>query len=373
MHFVSSLNIAGGVGSLLLGLSKLANKQNLAFEFVSLNPQLDGHCYHEFEQLGCSVKHILPPSKVGILKFKHNIESYLVENGPYDAVHSHMLHLNGVVLKAAHSIGIKKRVSHSHSASYENARSKSLAHSLYNNILKNINSFYATDRLSCSKIAGQFLYQKRVLFPKGFTVFKNSINISEYQGLALSEKDKLRDELGITNTDIVIGCVARLVKIKNHIYLLRVFKELISHLPNAKLLLIGTGSEIIVIQKEIEKLKLTNGVILAGIRNDVPRVMQIMDVFVLTSIAEGLGMVVVEAQTAGLACVVSKAIPAEADLGCGLVRRLNLDDNVVIWSNAIVDAINLPNMDISFIHNSAYNKGYDLNKAIHDLELIYRS
>lgn len=62
-----------------------------------------------------------------------------------------------------------------------------------------------------------------------------------------------------------------------------------------------------------------------------------MDVFVFPSLWEGLGIVAIEAQTAGLPCIVSNVIPKEIDLGIGLVHRMSLDSDAKAWADRIVE------------------------------------
>ena len=83
-------------------------------------------------------------------------------------------------------------------------------------------------------------------------------------------------------------------------------------------------------------------VLFMGLRDDVHRLMQAMDLFLLPSKFEGLPVTLVEAQAAGLPCVVSEAVPREADLGCGLIGFLPLG-NPVLWAeNVDIKATNRP-------------------------------
>jgi len=111
--------------------------------------------------------------------------------------------------------------------------------------------------------------------------------------------------LGLHRNDFVIGSVGRIAPIKGHKYLIQAAEKVIKEVANAKFLIVGDGP----IRDEMEELSVRLGlderVIFTGMREDVPEVLSIMDVFVLPSINEGMGRALVEAMAMGLPCVAS--------------------------------------------------------------------
>ena len=122
-------------------------------------------------------------------------------------------------------------------------------------------------------------------------------------------KKKLRKELKIAEDEKVIGIVANLKRIKNHIFLLRAFDELIKSYKNAKLLLVGQGFKDDPENTEedlrnyADKNGLKEKVLFLGYRSDIPELLSIMDIFCLTSFKEGLPISLIEAMAAGLPIV----------------------------------------------------------------------
>ena len=138
-------------------------------------------------------------------------------------------------------------------------------------------------------------------------IIKNGVDLHQFS--AQNGKMKKKIELGIDNNCRVIGIVANLRKVKNHIFLIKAFDAVLKEVKNVKLLLIGQGfdndsnnSETL-IRNFINKKGLDNKVILLGFRSDIPEVLNIMDIFCLTSLKEGLPISIIEAMGAGLPLV----------------------------------------------------------------------
>ena len=161
----------------------------------------------------------------------------------------------------------------------------------------------------------------------------NGIRLEDYCSLDIIEKEKLKASLGVTDK-YVIGHVGRYVKIKNHDLIVRVFNEYLKINPNAMLLLVGDGPEYENIKKMVAKLGIESSVKMLGVRSDVPKLLQIMDCFIFPSIVEGLGISVIEAQAAGVPCIISNIIPAEA-VATDMVTRINLQAPLSTWVAAI--------------------------------------
>lgn len=122
---------------------------------------------------------------------------------------------------------------------------------------------------------------------------------------------------------------------KNHEFLLDMFKSLNTKHPNTVLLLIGDGDLRYTIERKIIKLGLQNSVVLLGVRSDIPQLLQAIDVFAFPSIYEGLGIVVIEAQAAGLPCVISDVVPSEVGI-TDLVKFISLKENPEYWAKEVI-------------------------------------
>ena len=120
--------------------------------------------------------------------------------------------------------------------------------------------------------------------------------------------------------------------------------------------------------KEKKERRIQDNILFLGNRNDVYRLYQAMDVFVFPSHYEGLGMVVVEAQTAGLPCVVSDVVPSEAKILAG-TEMLNLEKPEE-WAEQILEMARLPKKDTTEVIQRA---GFNIVCEKEKLQQFYES
>lgn len=193
-------------------------------------------------------------------------------------------------------------------------------------------------------------------------VIHNGIDFKRFQNVNESKED-IRKTLNMPNNVYLIGHVGRFHPLKNHPFIIEVFCKVIEKNENARLLLVGAGEELDNINELIKVKGLSEKVTILSNRTDVPRLMKAMDVFVFPSIAEGLGIVLIEAQICGLRCVVSTAVP-EAAYVTELVIPMDLNDSVDNWCNVILDESKKGSY-------SGCIDDYDMNKEIRKLEKLY--
>ena len=188
----------------------------------------------------------------------------------------------------------------------------------------------------------------------------------------IKSDDGIRQELNIDKKDIIVGHVGRLIDAKNHSFLLDIVSEMINKNPNIKCILVGDGVLREQIEEKILKLNIQNNVYLLGIRDDVDKIMKEFDLFIMPSIYEGLGLVLLEAQVSIVPCLVSEAIQPEADLGVGLVKQLNLSDGIHKWAEEAEKIISNKNKSNINIAKAIKDKHYDLNSILDNLLSVYK-
>lgn len=270
--------------------------------------------YHEVPDRELDVRHYIPALRK------------IVRAKSYDVVHIHgnsaTMALDLAIAKRA---GVPVRIAHSH-----NTMSK---HPFVHGAMRSWLNRVVTDPVACSKAAGDFL------FTKPFTIFPNAIDVSRF-GYHPETREKVRKALNLTGK-IVIGHIGRFTYQKNHEKLVAVFKAFYDRHPEARLLLIGEGEQASAIRHQVEALDLADEVIFYGTTPHVADLMQAMDVFVLPSRYEGLGITAVEAQAAGLPCVLADTIPAEAKItdDCAFVA---LQASPQVWADAIETIMRKP-------------------------------
>lgn len=117
----------------------------------------------------------------------------------------------------------------------------------------------------------------------------------------------------------------------------------------------------------VKNLSLENVVYFLGMRNDVPQLMQAMDVFLLPSHFEGLPVVGIEAQAAGLPSFFSNTITKEVGV-TNLAHFISLEEEPKKWADIVV---NFSNIDRQSRLSDLQNAGYDINSTIKKIEELY--
>ena len=247
------------------------------------------------------------------------------DNHKYDIVHSHLDCMSAYPLKIAQKHGVKVRIAHSHSKSQD----KNLKYPI-KLLSKHLIPKYATHLFSCGKEAGDWMFGGNA-----YTVLNNAIDAEKYR-YDCQIRNQVRDELKISKSDFVIGHVGRFNPPKNHPFLIDVFKSVHDKNRNSKLLLVGTGNGQSNIREKVDNLGLSNSVFFLGNRGDVNRILQAMDVFLFPSLYEGLGIAALEAQAAGLPCIISDSVPSECRV-TDLAESLDLNLPIDEWADVVLE------------------------------------
>ena len=262
-------------------------------------------------------------------------------------------------LMAAKKAGIKVRIAHSHST----ANRKEWKKTLVKNMLRPFSKVYATHLFACSQLAGEWLFGRKTQSKGKVTIINNAIDFERFV-YNESERNKIRQEYKITDK-FVIGHVGRFMQQKNHKFLIDVFKELKNHRDDCVLFLIGEGELSESLHDYVSKLDLTDSVIFAGARSDVEKFYNAFDCFVLPSLYEGLGLVLVEAQASGLKCLASNSIPNESNIS-GKVKFLKLNNQ--IWVDEILKLVNQQDL----VRKSMTCKEFNIKEEAKRLLDIYK-
>ena len=197
---------------------------------------------------------------------------------------------------------------------------------------------------------------------KGVSVIRNGIDLDRFRNVDKTKKEKRR-ELGIDEDAWVIGQVGRFDYQKNPEFTVALFSQISCSNPKARLMLVGRGKQEKQLREQIRNLGLEGKAELYISRNDIPELLKAMDVFILPSRFEGFGIVLVEAQAAGLPCVVSDQVPSEVYLSEN-ITKLSLDEPISVWASSLMNP--LGNID-------SYGdiEDYDMKKEIRNLEKLY--
>ena len=175
----------------------------------------------------------------------------------------------------------------------------------------------------------------------------------------MKPRGEIRAALNIDESDTVIGHVGRLNTPKNHSFLAEIAADMIRRWPQARLLLVGNGPLRPSIKTHVEHLGIAHRTVFAGDRPDVPNLLSAMDVFVFPSLWEGLPLTLLEAQAAGIPCVISDVISSEVDVVPALIHRVSLAADSAHWAGTALQAIGSPRPDcreaLTIVENSEFN------------------
>ncbi|MCD2502906.1 glycosyltransferase family 1 protein [Clostridium sp. NSJ-145] len=363
LHVTGAMNV-GGTETMLINLYRKVNNQ-MIFDFISYS---DKEAYYdkEIEKLGGKVIRLKAPSERGFLGSINDIRKVIKENGPYTAVHTHMLFNCGIAMISAYFLGVKIRVSHAHTTA---DNSTSLIRKLYISVMRLLIRIFSTNFLACSDAAGRYLFGDNIINNKKYKILPNYIDYEKF--INSNDKNKIRLETGIKEDDIVIGHIGRFITAKNHTFLIDVANEMIQKNSKVKLILVGTGNLEKQIKEKVKKLGIDSNVYFLGVRDDIPSILKSMNLFILPSISEGLGLVLLEAQASQIPCLVSEAIQPEVDLGVNLINKINLSCGKEEWARKAFDIIEKNNNKSINIVNAVKEKKYDLNSILDNLKVVY--
>lgn len=186
------------------------------------------------------------------------------------------------------------------------------------------------------------------------------------------DRGEIRRALGLPADAFVVGHVGRFSIEKNHDFLIKLAHVLFKEQDDSWLLLVGGGTRRDEILNRVRELGIRKRVVLAGIREDVPRIMKgAMDVLVHPSLHEGLPLTVIEAQAAGLPVVVSEAVSAEADAVPELVSRISLSDPLWDWVRAIRTAGSGAKVSRSAAFKTLEQGPFNIANQVVELERLY--
>lgn len=313
LYFVDRM-LRGGIQTFVIENLKHMDKTNLQIDFLLLD---DGKVYElekELRNLGSTVyklEGIWLRKPWDFVKYCKALDDFFREHHDYKVVHMHSSSKNFMVLRKAKKYGIGVRIAHSHCIDFQTQnRIKKLVGDCFKYPLKK----YATNYFACSKEAGEWLFGKKIVNSNKFRIVHNAVDLEKYK-FNVEVRKQIRNDLKIDESTVVIGHVGRFVELKNHDFLVEVFYEFYKMHPNSKLLLIGTGVKESEIKEKVKRLEIEENVIFVGFRENVNDYMCAMDLFVLPSKTEGLGLVLIEAQACGLKCFTSKdVVPNEVDV-----------------------------------------------------------
>lgn len=314
----------GGAEQVVMNWYRTINRDRIQFDFT-VNSRTREYAHEsEIRALGGRVFRIPKPKPWTLPRYWRTWRELLARHPEWDVIHVHHSYAGFLFIPLIKRMG-RTTIVHSHNAGRDPGF-KSLIKVQSRRPLRHL----ADQTIACSKAASKWMFGDT-----GGEVILNGIDLAAYR-FDLAQRARARQELDIKD-QLVIGHVGRFNTQKNHGFLIAIFREVVNIAPDAVLLLVGDGNLRPTIEERVSQLGLSGNVRFLGVRSDINRLLNAMDVFLFPSLYEGLGVVLVEAQANGLPCVVSDTVPQEVKINPD-VQFLPLSAPASEWAKAVTAA-----------------------------------
>ena len=346
----------GGVDRLLYDYCKRLMPE-FHFDFI-VSSDYEGILERPLIDLGCRVYHV-SQYREGIRKHKKQLEKIL-EDGNYDIIHDNSGYKAFINLWVAKKNNVGVRIAHAHQAF--------MVESIKGKLLRRITTFltkkFATDLFACGVDAAKWMWGKSEYGKNNVYIMTNAIDARAFT-FDSRTREEVKSELGLKGK-MVIGNVARFSYQKNHEFLIRMFSRIVKRRPDAVLVLIGRGELFDDMEKLAKREGVQDKILFLGVQNDVPRLINALDIFVLPSHYEGLPVTLVEIQANGLPALISDNVTKEIKKS-GNIYYCSLDFKEDKWAEMCCS------IDLERTQNSIINTEYDINVATDLLKAKYIS
>lgn len=347
----------GGAETLIMNLYRNINRERVQFDFI-LHSDTESAYDKEILSLGGRIFRMPRFLIYNKFSYEKELTAFLKSHPEIHILHDHLMDSASETLRIANKLGLIT-ISHSHTAYPKFELTSPIRFLMRKNLYK-----IADYRFACSSMAGEWLYRRKA----DFKVVANAIDTRRFAFSEERRRNK-RKELGLASKDKVFGTVGRLIDYKNQIRMLEFFPLILEKESDAKLVLIGEGPERPNLEKKVHEMNLQNNVLFAGGRQDTYELLSAFDVFLLTSFYEGLGIVLIEAQAAGLPCIFTSSVPKDVNLIPSLIHRVSLDESNEIWANNAMQAKALNEREKA--HFLVKEAGFDIKETVTWLENFY--
>lgn len=360
LQIVSSMD-RGGIETFIMNVYRNIDRSKVQFDFL-MHTKRECAYNSEIFKLGGRIYYV-PPRNQGILKNRKELNEFFEKHSEYKIVHQHVSSLSYITpLKIAKKCNIPIRIIHSHNTKQGGNFLHGYIHYWNRLSVKK----YATNYFACSDLAAKWLFGEKQYKLGKYKIINNGIEIEKFI-YNDSIRSKIRTELGIEDK-MVVGNVGRFSFQKNHEFLINIFKFIHEKDNNCILLLVGDGELRSQIEKKIKDFKLEHSVVFTGVRSNVCDLLQAMDVFVMPSYYEGFPVTLVEAQAAGLPCIISSNITKQVKVTNNL-EFIDLKSSISVWGNRILDKLyNHIRRDTS---KEVIDTGFDIKNIAEYLQEFY--
>lgn len=359
----------GGIENQLMHLLRNADKDKFGIDFTTT---MDHPFYRdEIESLGGRCIRI--PATEGKHFFRQCKALYRVmRDGRYDIVHSHELFHSGMVLLTAKLVGVRHRFVHAHNWSDDDGSGrKSLVRRLYNSVMRRWILRYGTEFCACSTPAGRFLYGEKKTHDRDYHLIFNSVDTEKF--IENYDKKESGEFCGDGWTNVIQ--IGRFSPIKNQLFTAKIALEIKKSGEKIRILCAGNNGNDYEkqVRKAISEYGIEEHMLLLGVRNDIDVLARKASAFMLPSLYEGMPLVMIEAQAAGLPCVTADTYSREVDFGIGYVKWMDRMQDAAEWADQLKSSVKMVRADKSAVVGAIEKYGFDSRVFAQRLCELYES
>lgn len=366
LHVVANMGL-GGTETYLMNIYRNIDRQKVQFDFLTYYEDGESGYYDdEIIQMGGKIHNIPSVTKAGFLKFINNTRQ-VIRNGNYTIIHAHTTHNIGLAMFAAKQEGVNIRIAHVHNTKV--GGNATIVEKMYRKMMKHWINRYANKFCACSAKAAEHLFTRKNI-EKNYTYLPNSVDLNPFVIKSIEDDGSLKEVLKIPKNSKIVGHIGRYGKAKNHEFIITMFNNLLQKRKDVYLVLVGDGATRSKIEEKIKKMGIVDHVKVLGLRKDIADLMNIMDVFILPSLYEGFGIVLLEAQASGLPCIVSENVQAEPDMKLGLMHWVDLQDTEK-WVSTIEENLDKKILEKDLIIDAIEKSPFKIEKVVEQFYDLY--
>ena len=355
LHVLGSTNL-GGAESRIMDLYRHIDRDKIQFDFL-VHSKKEGFFEPEIKQMGGNI-YYLPSFRVyNYFQYQKACREFFAAHKEFRVVQGHMTSTASIYLPQAKRAGIPVTIAHARSAGVDTGIKGFITKLLRKNLYRKCDYMFACSDLAARAVFGDKRYEEGETF-----LIPNAVDTKEFVPDKVV-RNTIRKEYGLENK-FVIGHVGRFHYAKNHEFLLEIFAGILNRREDARLMLLGDGPRRAEMEAKVRELGVENAVVFAGNKNPVAPFYQAFDAFLFPSRFEGMPGTVVEAQAAGLPCLVSDSVTPQVK-ATELVAFLPLAKGVQEWTDGLLNHVEnckAKGMEVTDLSDTNYDVNYQVKK-----------
>lgn len=355
LHVLGNTSL-GGAESRVMDMFRHMDRGRVQFDFL-IHTKEQGFYDDEIEKLGGHIYHVPRFKVVNIIEYKKALNDFFINHKEYQIVQGHMTSTASIYLPIAKKQGVPVTIAHARSAGVDPGIKGVITKWLRRNLAQKADFLF-----TCSELAGEAVFGTQAVKQGRTIMIPNAITTENFLFNA-DRRIKMRTKLSLQDK-FVIGHVGRFHYAKNHEFLLRIFKEIVDSNPNSFLILLGEGPLMEAVKSEARQLNLEDKILFAGNKDNTGDYYQAMDYFIFPSRFEGLPGTAIEAQAAGLHCLVSNTIAKEVMISEN-IKQMPITESPHKWAEAVLEDKEYERTDmLKCVQNSGFDATLQAEKMM---------